>query len=269
MTTVDQSNVAFWNELCGTSLAKSLGISDNAPASLKKFDDWYLDFYPYLVDHIPFTGVADQKVLEIELGYGTVAQKLMEAGAQYHGLDIADGPVAMARHRAGLLGKTADINQGSALAIPYADSTFDHVVTIGCLHHTGDLAGAMREVHRVLKPGGRVMIMVYNALSYRHWWAAPRETFRRRSNPDFEWSNANTNLRKAYDANQEGQAAPSTTFISPREAEVFLGQHFSRVNVVPRNIGDDFLLGIFLPRSAKRALFESTLGLDLYIECIK
>jgi ubiquinone/menaquinone biosynthesis C-methylase UbiE len=269
LTTVDQSNVAFWNELCGTSLAKRLGILDNTSASLKKFDDWYLDFYPYLAAHIPFTNVAGKKVLEIGLGYGTVAQKLMEAGAQYYGLDIADGPVAMARHRAGLLGKIADINQGSALAMPYTDATFDHVVTIGCLHHTGDLALAFREVHRVLKPGGRAMIMVYNALSYRHWWAAPRETIRRWSNPDFAWLNADAGLRRTYDANQEGEAAPSTTFISAKEAELFLAPHFNSVNVVPRNVGDDFLPAVFLPRSLKRALFESTLGLDLYIECFK
>jgi ubiquinone/menaquinone biosynthesis C-methylase UbiE len=269
MTATDENNIAFWNELCGTGLARRLSISDDSAASLKKFDDWYFDFYPYLYDHIPFEQTTGQMVLEIGLGYGTVAQKFMEAGAQYHGLDIADGPVSMARHRAGMLGKSADVRQGSALAIPFADETFDFVATIGCLHHTGDLGLAFREVHRILKPGKAAMIMVYNALSYRHWRGTPLQTLRRLSRPEFEWSNADPALRKAYDANQSGGAAPSTTFISPKEAKLFLQKHFRSVRVMPRNIGGDFPPALVLPRSLVRACFESFLGLDLYIECVK
>ena len=266
---VDQKNIAFWNELCGTGLAKTLGITDNSPESLKRFDAWYFDFYPYLHNHIHFGEVSGKKVLEIGLGYGTVAGKLMESGADYHGLDIADGPVAMARHRARLLSKRADVRQGSALSIPYDDGTFDYLVTIGCLHHTGDLARAMLEVHRVVKQGGAAMIMVYNALSYRHWKAAPGATLQRRRHPQFAWTNADASLRKNYDMNQEGGAAPETTFITPAEAKRFLGRYFRTVNVRPRNIGGDFPPARFLSRSTLNALFEPWLGLDLYIECVK
>jgi len=269
VTATDDKNIAFWDELCGTTLAKYLGIADDSKASLKKFDDWYFDFYPYLNTHIPFGDVAGRKVLEIGLGYGTVAEKLMESGALYHGLDIAAGPVQMARHRAALLGKSADIRQGSALINPHPDATFDHVITIGCLHHTGDLAQALREVHRVLKPGGRTTIMVYNALSYRQWFRSPFTTYRRRTNPDFSWSNVKANLRKAYDVDQEGNAAPSTTFITPKEARIFLGQLFRTVRVTPRNIGEDFGISRLMPRATANRIFESRLGLDLYIECIK
>lgn len=269
MTATDDKNIAFWDELCGTTLAKQLGITDNSRASLKKFDDWYFDFYPYLNTHIPFDAVAGRKVLEIGLGYGTVAQKLMESGARYHGLDIAAGPVRMARHRAELLGETADIRQASALANPYSDATFDHVITIGCLHHTGDLAQALREVHRVLRPGGQTTIMVYSAVSYRQWLRSPLATYRRRTDPDFGWSNAKANLRKAYDVDQDGEAAPSTTFITPKEAQIFLGQLFRAVRVTPRNIGQDFGISRLMSRAAANRIFESRLGLDLYIECIK
>ena len=173
MSSIDDRNKEFWNQLCGSTLARRLDIVDDSAESLRKFDDWYLDFYPYLFDHIAFNNVAGRKVLEIGLGYGTVSGKLMERGADYHGLDIAEGPVGMARHRAALLGKSADIQIGSALAIPYADETFDQVVTIGCLHHTGDLARAFSEVARVIKPGGTANIMVYSALSYRQWMRSP------------------------------------------------------------------------------------------------
>jgi len=269
MSTVDEKNIAFWNELCGTGLATQLGIKDDSAASLKKFDDWYFDYYPYLYDHIPFGKVSGRNVLEIGLGYGTVAQKLMEAGANYHGLDIADGPVAMAQHRADLLGKTVKVSQGSALAIPYPDETFDAVVSIGCLHHTGDLALALREVHRVLRTGQEAMIMVYNAQSYRQWLESPVDTYRRMKTPDFNWSNADTDRRNAYDSNREGMAAPSTTFITPREAREYIGRYFRTVRVVPRNIGSDVWLTRMLPRSLANACFERSVGLDLYIQCIK
>jgi SAM-dependent methyltransferase len=269
MSSIDDRNKEFWNQLCGSTLARRLGIVDDGAESLRKFDDWYLDFYPYLFDHIAFDGVSGEKVLEIGLGYGTVSGKLMESGTDYHGLDIAEGPVAMARHRAALLGTTVEIQAGSALAIPYADRTFDQVVTIGCLHHTGDLARAFREVARVIKPGGTASIMVYSAVSYRQWMRSPIATYRRTKQPDFDWANADTRSRRAYDANLEGDAAPSTTFISPREAEAFLGRLYSSVTVSRRNVGDDFPPARLMPRSLGRRLFESWLGLDLYINCVK
>ena len=137
---IDAKNAAFWDELCGSQLARQLGITDNSPASLKKFDDWYFDFYPYLYDHIPFAELKGKRVLEVGLGYGTVAQKIAESGAHYHGLDIAAGPVAMAAHRCQLVGaKDAAVRQGSILEPPFDAGSFDWVVAIGCLHHTGDM----------------------------------------------------------------------------------------------------------------------------------
>lgn len=133
MSTVDQSNVTFWNELCGTTLADHLGIKDDSAESLKRFDGWYFDFFPYLNDHIPFRELAGRMVLEMGLGYGTVAQRLMEAAADYFGLDLAEGLVSMGLHRARLLSRQARIKQGSALAIPYPDEAFDFVVTRAAL----------------------------------------------------------------------------------------------------------------------------------------
>ena len=51
---IDAENSAFWTTLCGTNFAKTIGVSDDLPASLKRFDDWYFAFYPYLFIHIPF-----------------------------------------------------------------------------------------------------------------------------------------------------------------------------------------------------------------------
>ncbi len=46
---IDAANKSFWDELCGTQLAQSLGVTDDSAESLKRFDDWYFEFYPVVL----------------------------------------------------------------------------------------------------------------------------------------------------------------------------------------------------------------------------
>lgn len=160
----DLRNAAFWNELCGSGLARSLGITDSTPESLRKFDEAFVAMYPYLSSYVTEQDLKGKRLLEIGLGYGTLGQILALRGCQYHGLDIADGPVEMMRYRLTLLGKEVGgrVQKGSALDIPYPADTFDYVYSIGCLHHTGDMPKAVSEVYRVLAAGGKAVIMLYN-----------------------------------------------------------------------------------------------------------
>lgn len=155
------ANASFWDEMCGSQLARSLGITDHSPASLKRFDDWYFGFYPYLERHIPFHAMRDRDVLEVGLGYGTVAQRLVECGARYQGLDVAAGPVAMVNHRLQANGFPGSAKQGSVLDAPFESATFDYVVAIGCYHHTGDIQRAVDESWRMLRPGGTLIMNTF------------------------------------------------------------------------------------------------------------
>jgi SAM-dependent methyltransferase len=219
-TTIDQANISFWNELCGSHLAKVIGITDASPRSLRKFDNWFLSYYPYIFLHIPYDELGGKDVLEVGLGYGTVSQLLAESGANYAGLDIASGPVEMTQHRLRQANLQGAVKQGSILKAPFDDNNFDSIITIGCLHHTGDVGRALDECYRLLRPGGHLMVMLYYAYSHRRWMQAPRETagywFRER----FGYSGVvapKTDAEKwSYDHNDEGQAAPHTDFISVR-----------------------------------------------------
>jgi SAM-dependent methyltransferase len=136
---------------------------------------------------------------------------------------------------------------------------FDRVYTIGCLHHTGDLAGSVSEVHRVLKPGGRAMVMLYNRRSMRQLTQRVRAFLSgRRGSTRDEW------LRGRYDANLAGEAAPHVDYTSPGEARRLFRQ-FARIDIDVQNF-DGFALG---PLTLRRELFLSNLarvvGLDLYI----
>jgi SAM-dependent methyltransferase len=121
--------------------------------SLRRYDDNFLRYYPYLDRHVPWARLRGKHVLEIGLGYGTVSQKPAESGAFFAGLGIAINSVAMVNHRlrqSGLVGKAI---QGNILMPPFGDSSFNAVVAIGCLHHTGNLSDAIASCRRLLRPG--------------------------------------------------------------------------------------------------------------------
>jgi len=256
---IDAQNAEFWNTLCGTGLAQTLGITDGSPASLKKFDDWYLDYYPYLLRHVPVHTMRGRDVLEIGLGYGTLSQKIAEAGARYSGLDIAAGPVEMVNARLAQRGLPGRAVQGSMLECPFPDESFDCVVSIGCFHHTGDAQRCMDETWRVLRPGGHAYLMVYNRFSLRQWKDFPWQTLAA------AWRNpkASTAQRAAYDVDTQGRAAPETQFFSVRQLKAMMSR-FSAVSCTKENC-DDFIL----ERKTLLPSLGRALGLDIYIRAAK
>jgi SAM-dependent methyltransferase len=267
----DAKNAAFWDELCGSSLARSLGITDDSPESLRRFDEAYMALYPYLPAYVG--DVASKTVLEIGLGYGTLGQRIARGGCRYHGVDIAPGPVAMMRHRLRLLGEDPGdrIRQGSALALPYPDASFDRVYSIGCLHHTGDLATAVGEVHRVLVPGGIAVVMLYNRHSLRQLVEIPlrhvRDTLARRARA----TSFREVVRGYYDRDSRGEAAPHTDFVSRAQVRTSLFRQFSRVRIDVRNCDTYVFFGgrVVLPRERLLDTLGRVLGTDLYIVATK
>jgi ubiquinone/menaquinone biosynthesis C-methylase UbiE len=271
---VDARNAAFWDELCGTSLAKSIGVTDRSAESLRRFDAAYVDLYPYVPAQLRAPREPGEPLLEIGLGYGTVSQRLAEAGFAYHGLDIAGGPVEMVRHRLRMLdvaNAEKRVVQGSALEIPHGDGTFGHVVSIGCLHHTGDLPKAVSEVHRVLAPGGTAMVMLYNRHSLRQLVLHGRElAARARGRDDL----TDERLRAAYDANSGGEAAPATVFVTARQVRDELFAPFADVHIERHNFDPTRLASIggrtlVLSRELALPTVARVLGLDLYIHARK
>ncbi len=260
---VDQKNAQFWDKLCGTHHAKQLGIKDHSPESLARFDAWFFDYYPYLLPFLPMDGLATKDVLEIGLGYGSLSQRLAAAGCRFHGLDIAAGPVAMAAQRLEQMGLRGDVRQGSILAPPFQPGSFDWIVSIGCLHHTGNLAAAIENVHSLLRPGGHALIMVYNAASYRQWILQPRVTLRQVFSDKKAYANshANTQMTNLYDRDSSGKGAPATEFVTKAELG-HLCRAFARCRIWKKNIGGARHL-FFIPRRI-RLLLGPVVGLDLY-----
>ncbi|WP_431064143.1 class I SAM-dependent methyltransferase [Methylotuvimicrobium sp.] len=269
---ISNENSGFWNELCGSQLAKYLGITDSSPESLKKFDDWYFNFYPYLSDHIPFEVLNGKDVLEVGLGYGSVAQRLAETGARYSGLDIAGGPVDMVNHRLNQNGLKGHATQGSVLDPPFKSETFECVVAIGCLHHTGNLQLAIDQCWRLLRPDGQLIFMVYYAYSYRRFRMAPMTTLAYMVKEFAGYrgvvGSSATRERAAYDSNSDGAEAPHTDWISVKSVKKMCAQ-FSNFTARIENIDQEPPFTNTPRIELLTTRWPKIVGLDLYATATK
>lgn len=157
---------AFWQENpCGTKFA-------DAPPGSRRFYE-LVEQHRYGKEwHIPiaagFAQTKDLKVLEVGCGLGTDGAQFSKAGAQYTGIDLTDAAVDLARRRFELFQLQGSFRVADAEHLEFPDNTFDLVYSHGVLHHTPDTAAAVREIHRVLRPGGKAIVMLYHRDSYNY-----------------------------------------------------------------------------------------------------
>ena len=106
--------------------------------------------------------VAGKQVLEIGLGEGSESERLIRQGARWSGVDLTAESVERVRTRLTLRELPyEELRQGSVLDLPFADDAFDMVFSHGVLHHVPEIKQAQAEIHRVLRPGGELVIMMY------------------------------------------------------------------------------------------------------------
>jgi len=91
-----------------------------------------------------------------------------KAGAICHGVDITENHLKLTALNATLRGYEVDLHEADATRLPFADNSMDCVYSFGVLHHIPEIEQVMREIHRVLKPGGTVMIALYHRWSAFH-----------------------------------------------------------------------------------------------------
>jgi ubiquinone/menaquinone biosynthesis C-methylase UbiE len=100
------------------------------------------------------------RVLEVAPGPGYLAIELARLGPfRISGLDVSRSFVRIARENAARAGVEVDFREGDAAALPFAVDTFDFIVCRAAFKNFSDPAGALREMHRVLRPGGRSLII--------------------------------------------------------------------------------------------------------------
>jgi SAM-dependent methyltransferase len=101
-----------------------------------------------------------RRVLDIGCGEGQVARRLSDAGAEVVGVDPTWSQVAVARERGG----GPRYARARAESLPCRDRAFDAVVACGVLEHVEPFERAIREIARVLEPGGRCLMVMAHPL---------------------------------------------------------------------------------------------------------
>jgi len=157
----------FWDtEACGTHFVQRF-------ADKRDFFSQYREFRYRTEWHIPaFASFADAKGKQVlEIGCGNGADGLMFAahGARYTGIDLTAEAVDATRQHFAVEGVDGRFRQENSEQLSFADDSFDIVYSFGVLHHTPTPQRAVSEVHRVLKPGGVALIMLYHRHSFNYY----------------------------------------------------------------------------------------------------
>jgi len=183
------------------------------PVGTKAFfddlDDYRFDKLHYLPKVVDFSAFRGQRLLEVGCGIGTDLVRFAKGGARVTGIDLAQTAIDLACKNFELNGVAAEeLRVANGEALPYADASFDAVYGHGVVQYTADAPKLIREMHRVLKPGGTGIFMVYNRVS---------------------WLNA---LSKVMKVALEHQDAPVLKKYSIAEFRELL-KPFSEVRIVP------------------------------------
>ena len=145
----------------------------------------FREVFPPLIDEA-FAGMAGvRRALDVGCGPGQftvlVAERLRDA--EIWGIDLAPTMIELAREHAAQSSAAARLHfeVADVATLPFSDGHFDAVVSSGSIKHWPDQVGALREIHRVLVPGGRAFIGEMNRLAppeavarqrarLRHWF---------------------------------------------------------------------------------------------------
>jgi ubiquinone/menaquinone biosynthesis C-methylase UbiE len=166
VTTDDVKN--FWqdNPLC---------VQGNPyePGS-KEFFDFFnvqreaIESIPYSYSLHEYKDFKDKKVLDVGCGNGYVLSHYAKEGANVFGVDITQAGIHLCNKRFDYLDLKGDFRVADAQSLPFQNDTFDCVCSMGVLHHVPNTQKALDEIWRVLKPGGRLILMFYHSHSAKY-----------------------------------------------------------------------------------------------------
>lgn len=180
----------WWGDLYAQLYAatdKTL-TANNLPAMLKDLEDMFYCRENLAAGEMPLAALAGKKVLEIGPGGGGHSALFQSKGADMRAVDITPERAISTAFKFSLLPGNGMAYQADAEHLPFRDNSFDIVYSNGVLHHSENTDRCIAEVRRVLKPGGRAVVMLYARHSAVFWLnILPRGLF---SGEFFRWPEA-------------------------------------------------------------------------------
>ena len=154
----------YWNEhIHDLEIAKH---PVGTPGFFEDLDEYRFDKLHYLPKVVDFSSYAGKEFLEVGCGAGIDLVRFAQAGAIVTGIDLAQVSVDLARKNFEQRGLTADLQIMNGEDMAFDDNSFDIVYAHGVLQYTANAPQMVREIHRVLRPGGEAIFMVYNKYSW-------------------------------------------------------------------------------------------------------
>lgn len=148
--------------------AETCGVR-HSEADVRRFADIEQARYqlvPWLRDFVDFNQCSGKELLEVGVGAGTDFCQWVRGGAIATGIDLTEAAIKATRDNLRSRGLSAkDLRVADAEQLPFDDGLFDVVYSWGVIHHSPDTQRALNEIARVLKPGGRVIAMIYHTPS--------------------------------------------------------------------------------------------------------
>ncbi len=140
--------------------------SVGSPGFFQQLDEYRFDKLNYLPRLVDFSSFQGKKVLEVGCGAGIDLVHFARAGAVVTGIDLSKIAIDLARKNIGQNRLAADLIVMNGESMQFNEDSFDVVYAHGVLQYTADTKGMIAEIHRVLKPDGEAILMVYNRNSW-------------------------------------------------------------------------------------------------------
>lgn len=251
----------FWEEnpLCSHNIPYTIGSREYYRYFDKlREDNESIAFSYRLHEYENFKG---KRVLDIGCGNGYVLNHYSMNGAITTGIDLTWTGVNLSKKRFEMENTNGSFLNANGETLPFKNDSFDCVCSMGVLHHTPDTIKALDEIFRVLKPGGRLILMFYNKNSYRNRILYPVAKFLLPSC----WNKSLQQLRNEND----GEGNPLASVYSVKDLKLMLKEFSGLEFFTDYCKKEDFLiLGKLFPSSVINFIAKN-FGWFLYVKGYK
>jgi len=221
---------AYWEaEPCGTGAPELTQIEKGSLAWFLELERTRYVLDPYIWSVAQFARHAGERVLEIGVGAGTDHAQWAAVTDKLHGVDLTAAAIETTSRNLALRGRRSNLQRLDAEALPFEDGAFDVVYSWGVIHHAEAPERVFAEVHRVLRPGGVFLGMLYarhSLVAYRKWFGNALKAGRPwRSLKSVIWDHMESVGTKAYTEAEVRQlfaafaACRTTRFLTPYDTE--------------------------------------------------
>jgi SAM-dependent methyltransferase len=162
----ERDGCAFWVEY-----QPGFRVSEAPVGTPEFFAEVERDRYqlePDIPEMSSFVSWQDKDVLEAGCGIATDGTQFARAGARYTGVDFSPTALTHARERFEREGLAGGFVECSITDLPFEEDSFDLVYSMGVIHHIPDTQRVVDEFRRVLRPGGRAIVMIYHRSSFNY-----------------------------------------------------------------------------------------------------